>query len=387
MRVILKPGMLVVVAETDPEREAWATWRQSVDDHAFHFIGSSDGGGPFHDIGPIEVARREPINVVFTQVEERWRPISNLAHSPFTLDGRNYASVEGFWQCLKFESETERARVAKLSGMAAKQVAAPRSATGSFHYEGRVCALGGPEHHRLMLRACWAKFSQHGEARKALLDTGDRILCHRTPRDSQTIPGALMADVWMRIRGRLQRKGDDNLDTDPPIASEEPDGRILFFDRDRVEFGFLSHFYPSPIELDGEHWPTVEHYYQAQRSFDPAYRDAIRAAETPARAKQLAANPEPGRWAAQASWFIAAGKTPRADWPQVKLDIMRRADHAKYTQNADLCGRLLATGTASLVEDSPHDGFWGTGRDGAGLNWAGRILMEVREELQTGGED
>jgi predicted NAD-dependent protein-ADP-ribosyltransferase YbiA (DUF1768 family) len=208
MRVILKPGMLVVVAETDLEREAWADWRQSVDGHAFHFTGSSDGGGPFRDIGPLEAACREPINVVFKQVEERWRPISNLAHTPFTLDGRNYASVEGFWQGLKFESETERARVAKLSGMAAKQVGAPRSTTGSFHYEGRVCALGGPEHHRLMLRACWAKFSLHGEARKALLATGDRILCHRTPRDSETIPGALMADIWMRIRGRLLRKSE-----------------------------------------------------------------------------------------------------------------------------------------------------------------------------------
>lgn len=211
VRVILKPGMLVVVAETDAEREAWAAWRQSVDGHAFHFTGSSDGGGPFRDIGPLEVACREPINIVFKHVEERWRPISNLAHTPFTLDGRNFESVEGFWQGLKFESETERARVAKLSGMSAKQVAGPRSATGTFYYEGRVYSFGGPGHHRLMFRACWAKFSQHGEARAALLATGNRILCHRTSRDSETIPGALMADIWMRIRGRLLRKNDDDM--------------------------------------------------------------------------------------------------------------------------------------------------------------------------------
>ena len=52
------------------------------------------------------------------------------------------------------------------------------------------------------------------------------------------------------------------------------DNRILYFARDRGMFGFLSHFHPAPILLDGEVWPTVEHYYQAQKSFDPAYRQS-----------------------------------------------------------------------------------------------------------------
>jgi hypothetical protein len=60
------------------------------------------------------------------------------------------------------------------------------------------------------------------------------------------------------------------------------DNRILYFARDRGMFGFLSHFHPAPILLDGEVWPTVEHYYQAQKLFDPAYRQAIRDAATPA---------------------------------------------------------------------------------------------------------
>jgi len=37
--------------------------------------------------------------------------------------------------------------------------------------------------------------------------------------------------------------------------------------------------------------------------------------------------------AAKKSWFINAGESPRADWRDVKLDIMRRADLAKYAQN------------------------------------------------------
>ena len=60
----------------------------------------------------------------------------------------------------------------------------------------------------------------------------------------------------------------------PPAAIT--DGRILYFERDRAQFGFLSHFHPSPFNLDGEDWPTVEHFYQAQKSLNPAYRAAVR---------------------------------------------------------------------------------------------------------------
>ncbi len=65
----------------------------------------------------------------------------------------------------------------------------------------------------------------------------------------------------------------------------------------------------------------------------------------------------------------------------MKLDIMRRADFAKFSQNPELGAFLLATGDAELVEDSPSDAFWGNGKDGSGLNWAGRVLMEVRAKL------
>jgi ribA/ribD-fused uncharacterized protein len=161
------------------------------------------------------------------------------------------------------------------------------------------------------------------------------------------------------------------------------DGRILYFGRDREAFGFLSHFHPAPIELDGETWPTVEHYYQAQKSDDPAYRAAIRHAVSPGIAKRLAAPPDAPRRISQQSWFRRNAMRPREDWSDVKLDIMRRADWAKFAQHRALGDRLLATGSATLIEDSPFEPFWGHGKDGAGLNWAGRVLMEVRERLQA----
>jgi N-glycosidase YbiA len=161
------------------------------------------------------------------------------------------------------------------------------------------------------------------------------------------------------------------------------DGRILYFARDRASFRFLSHFYQSPIFVDGETWPTVEHYFQAQRSNDPTYREAIRRAVTPGNAERLAASPDAPRRISKQSWFRRHGMQPRADWRDVELDIMRRGDWAKFTQNPPLAEMLLATGSAELLEDSPVDVFWGQGPDGLGQNWAGRILMEIRDRLRS----
>lgn len=167
-----------------------------------------------------------------------------------------------------------------------------------------------------------------------------------------------------------------------PISPVVPDdNRILYFGRDREAFRFLSHFFPAPIFIDGETWTTVEHYYQAQKSDDPVYRQAIRDTLRPGMAKRLAAQPQAPRRVSAQSWFRKNGTSPRSDWHEVKLDIMRRADLAKFTQHGELGDVLLATGDAELVEDSPSEPFWGVGPDGKGLNWAGRVIMEVREKL------
>jgi NADAR domain len=93
-----------------------------------------------------------------------------------------------------------------------------------------------------------------------------------------------IASCLLKTKG-LQDKGHK------PMRHIPPDRRILYFARDRDTFGFLSHFWPAPIAIDGQEWPTVEHYYQAQKSADAGYRDAIRQAATPGMAKRLAAQP------------------------------------------------------------------------------------------------
>lgn len=167
----------------------------------------------------------------------------------------------------------------------------------------------------------------------------------------------------------------------PECVIVPDDNRILYYRRDRTMFRFLSHFYPSPVDIDCERWATVEHFYQGQKSFDENYRNAIRTAVSPAMAKKLAAQPTAPRKISKDSWFKEHQVEPRADWYEVKLDIMRRADWAKYSQHSQLLRLLIATGDAELIEDSESEPFWGIGADGLGTSWAGRVLMEVRQKL------
>ena len=134
------------------------------------------------------------------------------------------------------------------------------------------------------------------------------------------------------------------------------------------EFGEFSNFAEYPISLDGERWPTSEHYFQAQKFEDNKYRQKIRKANSPMLAARL------GRDRKQKL---------RRDWESVKVGVMRSAVLAKFTQHADLLALLLSTGEAKLVEHTENDDYCGDGGDGSGKNMLGRILMQVRESLKT----
>ena len=71
----------------------------------------------------------------------------------------------------------------------------------------------------------------------------------------------------------------------------------------------------------------------------------------------------------------------RSDWDTVKIDVMYRALKSKFSIYPHLNSMLLSTAGSVLVEASPHDLFWGGGRDGEGLNYLGRLLMQLRSEF------
>lgn len=202
MKAILKDNIIVVMPETDAERQALGDWRGNHPDHVFELADGNDRGLSLHGLGPQLEACREPINVLFEQGDRQWWPISNLAPAQFVLHGRVYASVEGFWQGLKYADDTDRARIAGLSGLAAKRAGRTNDDV-TFVYDGTTYVAGTHAHWMLMDAACRAKFAQDGAAQAALLATGNRPLQHRPRRDSRVIPGVIMAEIWMRIRAKL----------------------------------------------------------------------------------------------------------------------------------------------------------------------------------------
>jgi predicted NAD-dependent protein-ADP-ribosyltransferase YbiA (DUF1768 family) len=134
------------------------------------------------------------------------RLISNFAQTPFVLDAMPYASIEGFWQGLKFPDDADRRRLADLYGSAAKDAGFYAPKADHISYVGQDILVGTWDHWQLMERACRAKFEQNEEAAQALLSTGTRPLVHRLRPCSRSIPGVIMAEIWMRIRD--ERKGN-----------------------------------------------------------------------------------------------------------------------------------------------------------------------------------
>ena len=158
--------------------------------------------------------------------------------------------------------------------------------------------------------------------------------------------------------------------TASPVPSRETPGvpaiDTVNFYRVGEAFGEFSNFAAFPITLGSQRWPTTEHYSQAQKFEDEAYRAKIRAANSPTIAARL------GR---------SRKQTLRRDWEAVKVGVMRDAVTAKFTQHDDLRALLLSTGDAKLVEHTENDDYWGDGGDGSGQNMLGRVLMQVRDQL------
>jgi ribA/ribD-fused uncharacterized protein len=140
--------------------------------------------------------------------------------------------------------------------------------------------------------------------------------------------------------------------------------------RFRDAYDFLSNFYPAPVEMDGLEFPTVEHAFQAAKTFDPEKRAAFQKAVTPAGAKQM------GRRVQR-----------REDWFDVSLSILEALVRQKFTRYPELARKLKATGDAPLIEGNTwNDRFYGCVWDKkqetwVGENHLGKILMKIRDEL------
>jgi predicted NAD-dependent protein-ADP-ribosyltransferase YbiA (DUF1768 family) len=155
--------------------------------------------------------------------------LSNFAATPFTLRGKRYASVEGFWQMMLYpESPGDprakapgivwlhtREEVAGMTAFEAKDAGTAaeenmrKMGIGWVTFEGKRFPYRSKQngvHYRLIVEAMRAKLAQNPEVRRVLLSTGDLIL--RPDHIEEPDPPAewLYFRIWMDFRKELQRR-------------------------------------------------------------------------------------------------------------------------------------------------------------------------------------
>ena len=154
--------------------------------------------------------------------------LSNFAATPFTFRGKRYASVEGFWQMMKYPENDDdprakfpglewkytRDQVAALTGFEAKQAGdlastnMRRMGIDWVSFAGRQFPYRPTEpgeHYQLIVAATREKVRQNPEVKKVLLSTGDLVL----KPDHQQGPNPPAAwryyEILIDIRSELQK--------------------------------------------------------------------------------------------------------------------------------------------------------------------------------------
>ena len=155
--------------------------------------------------------------------------LSNFAATPFTYDGQSYASIEGFWQMMKYPENAEdermqdptlrwpftREQVARMTAFEAKNAGTQaneimkRMGIDWVTYKGKKISYlekGKGGFYRLIWDAEWAKLKQNSAVREILQRTGDLKLLPDHHQSPDLPPAWKYHEIWMEIRSRCQRE-------------------------------------------------------------------------------------------------------------------------------------------------------------------------------------
>ena len=148
--------------------------------------------------------------------------LSNFAPTPFVLDGKKYASLEGFWQALKFPDEKlkgdirkeetyshTRSEVEQLSAFTAKKAGSAASkimkklGINWVSYQGEIMEYKTPKkakHYKLIIRAMKAKYEQNPKVQTILKSTCNlKLLADHQVKVSDP-PAWKYYKIWEQIR-------------------------------------------------------------------------------------------------------------------------------------------------------------------------------------------
>lgn len=147
---------------------------------------------------------------------------------------------------------------------------------------------------------------------------------------------------------------------------ESNDGAVYFYERDHYP---LSNFSAFNLDWMGLNFDTSEQAYHWEKFAGDRGAQAL-------------------IWTTRSAHdaFKVAGELRerrRADWDNVKVEVMRQILRAKADQHEYVRRKLLSTGDRELIENSWRDDYWGWGPNQDGKNLLGRLWMEVRSELRS----
>ena len=154
---------------------------------------------------------------------------SNFGHTPFSLDGERYASIEGFWQMMKYPDPTDvkdsrrahskeyphsRIEVSMMHGFAAKKagdlanVINRKYGFNNVSYKKRFFnykdfAEGSKYHLEIIRRATIEKINQNPKAKKLLITTKGLIFKPDHIQGRKVPPSYEYYNILMKIRDDL----------------------------------------------------------------------------------------------------------------------------------------------------------------------------------------
>ena len=175
---------------------------------------------------PPNAANRAAGEVILSKRNELGQ-LSNFAAASFTLDGDNYASIEGLWQALKYPENADderlkdssivwpftRAQVMNMVAFDAKKAGEAASSNMKklgikwVTYKGQKIFYSGidqDKHYDVMLRASRAKLENNPKIKSILMSTKTLKLLpdHKQPPDAP--PAYHYYDIYMKLRAEFQ---------------------------------------------------------------------------------------------------------------------------------------------------------------------------------------
>jgi len=153
--------------------------------------------------------------------------LSNFAATPFMFHGKRYASMEGFWQMMKYPEGPDdprasfpglqwqhtREEIAQMVGFDAKRAGTladqnmKKMGITWVTFEGKQMeykpSVPG-EHYRLIVQATREKVRQNPEVKRVLLATGDLVLKPDHHQEPDAAAAWRYYDILMQIRKELK---------------------------------------------------------------------------------------------------------------------------------------------------------------------------------------